>query len=275
MKHRLRRQRPNLRAQEVNRWNKVSDYFERNQLQRKPPTIKTYDPSSRVVFCKNISGSDRAQFESMSISGLAWELEDDGSTGLIFELDTADPDAPLAILTTPIADGETGLAVVSGLALALVGPGTGRTLQPSATNHRLEPASAGTNAALVDPDASAQKLLPVEIGSAGTAAGQKIVQTPGGGIAARSGTTVGSATCTEYKIASGTLTTNTDTITVKNIWPFAIPASMYILAAKEQITGEWVAIHPGVIDVQWDSPDLEQTLDGSTYAIIDTAEVCT
>lgn len=111
---------------------------------------------------------------------------------------------------------------------------------------------------------------------AGTTAGVKIVQTPGGGIAARSGTTVGSATCTEYKINSGTtLATNTSTVTVKNIWPFAIPASMYIMAVKETISSEWVAVHPGVIDVQWTSPDLEQTLDGSNYSTIDTAEVCT
>lgn len=111
--------------------------------------------------------------------------------------------------------------------------------------------------------------------TSGAGAGVKVVQTPGGGIAARSGTTVGSGTCTEFKINSGTLTTNTNTITVKNIWPFAIPASMYIVAVKETISSEWVAVHPGVIDVQWVSPDLEQTLDGSTYANIDTAEVCT
>ncbi len=112
-------------------------------------------------------------------------------------------------------------------------------------------------------------------GNGGGSSGCKIVQTPVGGIAARSGTTVGSASCTEFKINSGTtLATNTDTITVKNIWPFAIPASMYIKAHLESISGEWIAEHPGVIDVQWDDPDLEQTLDGSTYTNIDTAEDC-
>lgn len=112
---------------------------------------------------------------------------------------------------------------------------------------------------------------------AGTSAGAgvKIVQTPGGGIAARSGTTVGSAVCTEFKINSGTtLATNTATVTVKNLWPFVIPASMYIVAVKETISSEWIAVHPGIIDVRWDSPDLEQTLDGTNYVNIDTAEVC-
>ena len=102
----------------------------------------------------------------------------------------------------------------------------------------------------------------------------KIVQTPGGGIAARSGTTAGSATCTEFKLSGSTITTNTDTITVYNIWPFAIPASMYILATKELLSNQWIALHPGVIDVRWDSPDLEETLDGTNYVNIDTAEVC-
>lgn len=108
----------------------------------------------------------------------------------------------------------------------------------------------------------------------GGKASTKIVLTPGGGIAARSGTTVSSASCTEYKIVSGTLTTNTNSLTVYNIWPFAIPASMYIKATKESISGFWLAEHPGVVDVQWDDPDLEFTRDGSTWINIDTPEEC-
>ena len=124
-----------------------------------------------------------------------------------------------------------------------------------------------------------QVLQPVSkprlIVGSGATSGTKIVLTPGGGIAAVSGATVSNADCTEYSIVSGTLTTNTVTVNVKNIWPFAIPGSMYIIAAQESIGLEWIAIHPGIVDVQWTSPDLEQTLDGSTYTNIDTAEVCT
>lgn len=101
-----------------------------------------------------------------------------------------------------------------------------------------------------------------------------MVLTPGGGIAARSGTTCSSATCTEYKLVSGTLTTNTNTIEVYNIWPVAIPESYYIMATKEKRSATWIAEFPGVIDVQWDDPDLEQTLDGSNYLNIDTAVDC-
>ena len=108
----------------------------------------------------------------------------------------------------------------------------------------------------------------------GSNVGIKLFQTPGGGIAARSGTTVSSATCTEFKLVSGTLTTNTMTATVYNPWPVAIPASYYITAVKESISKFWIVQFPGVIDVQWDSPDLEQTLDGTTYNNIDTAVDC-
>ena len=102
----------------------------------------------------------------------------------------------------------------------------------------------------------------------------RIFQTPGGGIAARTGTTVSSATCTEFKIASGSLTTNTTTQTVYNIWPVAIPASYYIKATKESASGQWIAEFPGVVNVRWVDPILEQTWDGSNYSTIDTAVDC-
>lgn len=110
--------------------------------------------------------------------------------------------------------------------------------------------------------------------SAGGGGNAKMFLTPGGGIAARSGTTVSSATCTEYKLVSGMLTTNTDTATVYNPWPVAIAAGYYIMAQKEQVSGEWIALFPGVINVRWADPDLEQTLDGTNYSNIDTAEAC-
>jgi len=109
-------------------------------------------------------------------------------------------------------------------------------------------------------------------GSGGSAA--KLFMTPGGGIAARSGTTVSAATCTEYKIVTGTLTTNTTTASVYNPWPVAIPASYPILAQKEHVSGEWVALFPGIVDVRWVDPKLEQSLDKTTYTTIDTAEAC-
>ena len=94
------------------------------------------------------------------------------------------------------------------------------------------------------------------------------------GIPARSGTTVGSATCTEYKIVGSTLTTNTETITVKNIQAEAIPSGLYVFAVKEALSGFWIAQHPGVLNVRWNDPDLQQTKNGTSYTNIDTAEDC-
>lgn len=94
------------------------------------------------------------------------------------------------------------------------------------------------------------------------------------GIAARSGTTISSGSCVEYKVVAGVLTSNVDTVLVYNPWPVAIPGSFFFLATKEQLTGLWMAQIPGVLNVRWDDPDLEQTLDMVNYANIDTAVTC-
>lgn len=227
---------------------------------------------------KNNSGSDRARFQCMMLDVPELTLDTDGTVDLIFGLDTADAAELPAILVGSIANGRIGDVIIDGLALALVGPASATTdlyAVPDAANHRLAPQAEESNIRLLAaPSTSVETLCPVLLGGGGGSSGVKIVQTPGAGIAARSGTTVSSANCTEYKLVAGTLTTNTDTLTVHNPWPFAIPASFYILAVRESIGSDWIAIHPGVTNVRWDSPDLEQTLDGSTYSIIDTAEVC-
>lgn len=159
MAMRFRGQRPGLSAAEINDWNQAADRNKRGELE--PPTLANYNPSSRVAFCKNVSGSDRAQFECMSISGMVWDLETDGSSGLVFELDTADAAEASAILATPIADGQTGMAVIDGLALALVKGGTGSYADPDPATHKLEPASSGAFRLLSAPHATNDRLLPV------------------------------------------------------------------------------------------------------------------
>lgn len=57
-----------------------------------------------------------------------------------------------------------------------------------------------------------------------------ILQTPGGGIAARSGTTVSSANCTVYNALGGTLTSAGFTLPVYNLSTTAVAASAYIVA---------------------------------------------
>lgn len=67
-----------------------------------------------------------------------------------------------------------------------------------------------------------------------------VFSTPAGGIPVRSGTTLGSATCTLFTVTSGTLTTTSTTNTVYNVMTTAVTGSVYIIAQK--IDGIWVAI---------------------------------
>jgi hypothetical protein len=271
---RLQGQPPKFRAAEINRWNKLADQQARGELQPQWPTIANYDPSSRVAAIRNDTGADLELFSCVALDGMVWDLDPDtGTDQVVFIAIEADADKPPAILIQPLAKDQIGRAVVDGLALANVAAGSGDYATPATA---LEPASAGTIRLLSQPDASEQRVLPVVLNAgSGGGASAKIVQTPGGGIAARSGTSVSSASCTEFKIAGGTLATNTDTLTVYNPWPFAIPGSFYIVATQEAINGDWLAVHPGIVDVQWNNPTLQQTYDGSTLQTIDTAETCT
>lgn len=111
-----------------------------------------------------------------------------------------------------------------------------------------------------------------EIKPIGGAGAGLIVQTPGGGIAARSGTTVSSASCTKFTISSGSLSTLTDTVTVHNIWPFAIPASHFIMAL--QSGGGMIALLPGIVDLRLSGNDLQYTYDGTNWSTWHTASTC-
>ena len=98
----------------------------------------------------------------------------------------------------------------------------------------------------------------------------KLCQTPGGGLAARSGTTLGSATCDTY--SSSDLTTSTGSVTVKNPWPFALPASFFFLAESDG--ANLLAINPGIIDLRLSGNDLQYTYDGTNWNTWTTATTC-
>jgi len=68
----------------------------------------------------------------------------------------------------------------------------------------------------------------------------RVFVTPVGGIPARSGATLGSATCTLYTVTGGTRASTTTTTTVYNDFTTAVGASTDIVAAW--INGIWVAI---------------------------------
>lgn len=76
-----------------------------------------------------------------------------------------------------------------------------------------------------------------------------IAKTPAGGIAAMSGSTPGSASCTLYYInAGGTLTQYQDaggaavTKTVLNLSSEAVAGSAYIMAIQELLSGKLLAV---------------------------------
>ena len=66
-----------------------------------------------------------------------------------------------------------------------------------------------------------------------------IIQTPGGGIPARSGTTVGKANCTIYSIsASDVLTSTGVSVSVVNLAAEAVAGSVY--GQAKRAGGRWV-----------------------------------
>jgi len=77
------------------------------------------------------------------------------------------------------------------------------------------------------------------LGGGGQQQLSRIFQTPSGGIAARSGTTAGSASCTEYYVSGSTITATGSSFTVHNIFGTAIGGEVYITA--KLIRGKWIA----------------------------------
>ncbi len=68
----------------------------------------------------------------------------------------------------------------------------------------------------------------------------RVFLTPGGGIPARSGATLGSATCTHYTVTSGTRASAATSHTVYNDFTSAVAGSTDIVAIK--VNGIWLAI---------------------------------
>lgn len=208
-------------------WNALVDRFNMGQV-----GMRGHDAGNRHgnwVFAKNTSGSDRGRFECMSLGPPLVALADNGRADLIFDLDTADPDEPPAILVEPIADGRVGRVIIDGPAIAEVGGGSGDYATPDATNHRLAPGG-GSIRLLASPHASDPKILPVLINGSGDNA--ILAKTPGGGIPAASGSgpyTFGSASCTPVN-SDGTV--GSGSVTVKNIVDQAIAGNVVIKAER-------------------------------------------
>lgn len=67
-----------------------------------------------------------------------------------------------------------------------------------------------------------------------------VAKTPGGGIAAMSGTTPGSASCEIYKVVSGSLVDQSLSQTVYNLNNIAIPGNAFITIHQDAYGNWWV-----------------------------------
>ena len=117
--------------------------------------------------------------------------------------------------------------------------------------------------ALMQPKSKAQLI-------ASAASDSKLVYATSG-IPARSGTTPGTATCTEYKITSGSYATNTNTLTVSNLSAVAVPSGMVVLASREIITNIW-CVEPAIVDLRLSGSTLQYTLDGTNWVTWHTGD---
>lgn len=255
-------------ASEINRWNKLANQQARGELRRVSAVAsRPYDPSSRVGIVRNTSGADRLAFDCLSIDGLAWELETDGTADVVFNLVTTDPDKAPAVLIEPIEDDGYGLAILDGLAIAKVGGGTGLVGVVDPTNHRIKPEAGGSIKLLAAPHATNLKILPVVL-NAGLGTGE-----------------------VHYLFTlTTTITAGTGTATIRNLEDTAeIEAGQTLIGPLGHFNGmvsgkrgvcikrgdDYYALTPWVTSVRWDSPDLEYSRDaGATWINIDTAEAC-
>jgi hypothetical protein len=90
--------------------------------------------------------------------------------------------------------------------------------------------------ALIESIGNGESTFP--LGGGGQQQLSRIFQTPPGGIAARSGTTAGSASCTEYYVSGSTITATGKSYTVYNIFGTTIGSEVYITA--KLVRGKWI-----------------------------------
>lgn len=186
------------------------------------------------VLVRNDTGGDLARYRCVTLDDPIYDLESDGSVDLIFKATAADSAKTPAILSEIIADGKFGRAWIYGLAYAWVGPGTTtiRNANPSSSSNRLAPTAGGSVRLLGAPSASVEKLLPVLLGAESLGL---LMRTPSGGIAARSSTTISSASCTVWSRSGTTISATSQTESVYNLSTTAVGGTKYIIALPSNI----------------------------------------
>ncbi len=153
--HRFQGQKPKLTAAEINRWNRLANQ-QAIQGQQQYPTTERYDPTSNVVVVRNDSVSLLRERRVAHLDGLIWDLPLDGTADVAFKVKPPDVNADFqepAILLQPLQPGETGFAVIAGLALAWVAGG------PASLRYG-EPDQGGTIVGVSNSDAPFRILAP-------------------------------------------------------------------------------------------------------------------
>lgn len=142
---------------------------------------------------------------------------------------------------TPVADNEEGRYQTGPIVRGYKNSGTitaGDKWGPTSGQWYVSTAADGPFIAAGADDIQAD-VLKLFTGS-GSSGEVKFFSTGVGGIAARSGSTLGSATCTMLTVAGGTRATTSTTATVYNDFLTSIGASVDIAAAK--VDGIWLVI---------------------------------
>ena len=218
---------------EVVRYLKASG-FVLSSGQKSPlaPDIRT------PIYVRNDSGDTIPPYGCMQATGT---VEYGGQNVLTVDMpaDTTGDAGPFLFNShQAIPDGEMGIATNDVCVRAISADTTaGMLLAPTTTDFELEEVAGGGFIVIGADDIATDVVRIVRAGGGG---GGIICMTPSGGIAARSGTTCGTATCNTYTISvSDVLTATGSTEEVNNIFSSAIAGSVYITA--KNVAGDWVA----------------------------------
>lgn len=248
---------------------------------RHRPTPNPHDlstPENPVkVGCVADTGITLSRFDAANIVGPAIPYEDfDGeaeqyNTVMVKVNDTL-TESKWGIVQEPILPEGFGRLVVLGVTWANFDYTSGHT-HVDIVGGALTSGTSGKGLILSPPEDTGKPGL-ILIRTGGESSATKLIVVPTGGLPARSGTTVTPIVCNVLQIESNLIGATGESITVYNPWPVSIPQDYYILATKENESNFWIAEFPGLLNVRWTSPYLEQTINGSTYSVIDTAEEC-
>lgn len=234
-----------IRHQDYSRMLDAADYYAQHQDFGRGGIPR--GGRSGLVKLRNDSGGDRELGDVMEIGDLI--VEDIATyqrvpwfVGII----PTYPGRSVAVYQEAVPDGDIGLAKVSGMAVAKVNlsSSTHYRAKPAKDSHSFTSGTTGPTQVEYRPSGSGVKLCWVNLSPRGNFV---VAQAPGGGIAARSGSTPGSATCDLLHLVSGSITdaldddgTTTLTETLYNLSSSAVAADAYVMFKVDCDGTAWV-----------------------------------